>query len=647
MKSIFEMSVGDHFAVHGYEHELVFIGPNELRAARIAGGNVFTLSKDKFLSLQRDGQIKIIKQQKTEKPNPSNLTENQIKEMNRRLRYIRYVFNETDSCRSATIVEPILAVYSNTINDKNPPAFSTFARWAKSYVESKYDPVSLAPNFSRRGIMPLKFDPEIEQIVNQRIKEDYLTDQQVTMKHVHENIVSQILSEYGDSNSIPSGLSIPSLSTIERRIAKIDPYIRTKTRRGKYAAKKAFKAAGRSIYTERILESVQADGSLLDVLVVDPDTGEVVGRPYATILIDHYSRCVISAVITMDPFSAATILQAMKLAVSSSYSTFGGLFEKLCVDNGSDYTSKSLKNFCNHLGIMIEFGSPRDPDSKPNVERFFGRVNCQFLHTLRGTTFESPTKRGDYKSEKYACFTLDELKNKFKEWLDIYYHKTLHRGHGRTPEALWDESKKKTPIVQYDYKDIDQIARNVYTRTINGGRIKAFNLSWFSHALKTIEHKFRNKNKNPMVHVYVDTLNLDRVFIRDPDDDGVFIQADSTTPKYTRNLSLFEHNKIQEKLKSRGKKDLAKLDQYALAIARWKFRQDLIVMGDKYAAKQIARLKESAKNQEQDNSIIKEHEDNSISPELFITEFKTHDESFIEPNTDDDDDDEQYEAVEF
>ncbi|WP_417549396.1 hypothetical protein [Methylophaga sp.] len=140
---------------------------------------------------------------------------------------------------------------------------------------------------------------------------------------------------------------------------------------------------------------------------------------------------------------------------------------------------------------------------------------------------------------------------------------------------------------------IDRVAKTVITRTINKGRITAFNSKWFSHALRTIEHKFEGmgiSKKDRKVDVYVDVLNLGKLLIKDPFEEDNFIVAESTTPIYHNGLSLYEHNLFQEKRSAEFKVDLK--TQRALTIERMEFIRSLHQSNSKSDRKKIARLSE-------------------------------------------------------
>lgn len=599
--------VGQRFHILGNEFEIVFVGYGNIRYSGVIGGKVNNMSLEKFKKQTASGNIIYNGVESSNELQPERLTKIESKAMNRRLYYVRKIHKRICSARSKNIVEPILIEISIELGDDKPPSFSTFARWFKAYTEENLNPLSLVPNFKDKGNKDVRFNTNIDRIISNRIKEDYLTEQCLTVAAVHNNIVGEIFEAYGNDKSILK--LIPTVRTIYRRIKMLDPYVVIRKRHGMHTANRDFKGAGKSLQSVRPLEKVEIDGNLIDVLITDEETGDVLGRPYLTCLIDQYSRCIVSFVITMIPFSSATLLKGLKLAISKSCGEFGGLFETMIVDNGSDYISASVRNFCNELGIRIEHGAPRDPNSKPHIERFFGTLNKQLIHQLPGTTFSNPNEKGDYDSTKMSCITLEKLNELVSDWLEKIYHRKIHRGHGRAPEKLWNEGIKDNPVNTFTMEHLDTIAREVLTRKTSNGRITIYNLKWYSHALATIEVQLKLKNLETKVEVYVDTLDLEKIYIKNPLDERIFIRADSTIPGYTKGLSLFEHKLIREELEQKGKQDMASYGEYQLEIEHWNMWQKLVVDGKSYAKKRIARLKETKKSKDSLKKIIKENND--------------------------------------
>ena len=625
-----EPMVGNRFIMEDSEYEIVFVDSHGFRYASVAGGGMKHLPLHMFRLYQEQQIITDHILINTSEVSLTNLNKRERETMNERLKYIDFILNKTNYPRSETKVTPLIKEFATKNGVLKPPSFRNFARWVQKYIESNYNPISLVPSHFRSSRDYFFFDSIVENIISTNIQEKYLTPQRCSLDKLYTYIKKEICDiSYDDPNEVPK---IPSERTIRRRIEKLDPYSRSKARHGIVTTKRDFKAAGQEIITDRALELVQADGNVLDVFVVDPETGEIEGRPYGTLILDHYSRCILGFHISLIPFSTMTLLHAIKMALTASYSGLGGRWELLKVDNGMDYTSNSHKNFSSMLGTSIEFGAPADPDSKAHVERIFRTLNSQLIHNLPGTTRSNPIDRGTYESEKKACLTLDDIRECAKDWVCNIYHRSLHQGTSRIPERLWKESIKTNPPYIYEEQNLNIMASFVNIRVISKGRINLHNLRWYSHALRTIEFELRGKNKTPEVHVFLDPLDLSKIYIRDPRNERTFIQADSTTSKYTDGLSLYEHQKILDELKFKSKQDTKSYNEYELLLAKWKLWEK-IDQKEKtnrkaYARKRIARLKEVKKQSSEKVKNYKEpisKKPKVIPPQsTSITEFQEH-----------------------
>ena len=596
---MYSPKVGDRFNFYGSEYEIAFVDGRQIRYALVKGGKMSKISVEKLQELIQLKKAKITLSQTEDSDDLmfDALLKNNDKEtetIKYRLKYVRGIISKTKSARSKNIVSPLIAEISKNLGDVDPPSFSTVARWMKSYIESNYNPLSLLSFHKRKGNRTLRFEPGVEQIIIEQIKEDYLSKNRLSKTKVAENIRGRMISEYSIGNISTSEIEVPSDRTIQRRIDEMDPYELVKHRHGKYIADKEFKAAGKSIHVERCLERVEADGHHLDLLLIDEDTEEVIGRAYCTVMIDVYSRCILSFVISLIPFSSVTILQALSEAICTPRSLPGGLPERLIFDNGSDYISNSIRNMCNKLGVTIEYAPPRNPNTKAHVERFFRTLNSQLVHLIPGTTFSNPKMRGDYESEKFACATKSKAIELVNEWIEIY-HKSIHRGTSRAPIAIWKESMSTREPFTFKRDDLEIIARSVDERRISRGRIRIHNLQWYSHALSTLEYSLRKKNIKPLVTIYINELDLSSIYVEDPFESGNFIKADSVKPKYANGLSLYEHNLIRSELKIKTIKDMDRINETELLIAKWNLYQKIVEMGSKHADRQIARINNSEK----------------------------------------------------
>jgi putative transposase len=106
----------------------------------------------------------------------------------------------------------------------------------------------------------------------------------------------------------------------------------------------------------------QCDHTLIDVLLLD-QSGQNLGRPWLSTVIDSYSRCIMGIHLGFDAPSAAVVCLALRHAIlpkqySSAYDlkqTWGtyGLPQYLYTDGGKDFRSQHLAQVAIELGIVL------------------------------------------------------------------------------------------------------------------------------------------------------------------------------------------------------------------------------------------------------------------------------------------------------
>jgi putative transposase len=97
-----------------------------------------------------------------------------------------------------------------------------------------------------------------------------------------------------------------------------------------------------------------------------------------------------------------------------------GIPEIIYVDNGSPYVDRQLERACAVLGIRLTHSTPRRPQGRGKVERFFRTVRDQFLVEL--------TAAGRPPLED-----LTTLGTTFTAWVETVYHRRPHSETGQPP----------------------------------------------------------------------------------------------------------------------------------------------------------------------------------------------------------------------
>ena len=139
-------------------------------------------------------------------------------------------------------------------------------------------------------------------------------------------------------------------------------------------------------------------------------------QTYLIAFIDDATRLIPHAVFALTEATAA-YLPALEHAIRRR-----GLPKRLYVDNGSAFRSHHLALVCAKLGIALIHATPRSPQGKGKMERWFRTVRLQLLPTL----------------ESVASLTLDALNRRLAGWVEGEYHHAAHRGiGGETPVDRW------------------------------------------------------------------------------------------------------------------------------------------------------------------------------------------------------------------
>jgi putative transposase len=206
---------------------------------------------------------------------------------------------------------------------------------------------------------------------------------------------------------------------------------------------------GLSIEIEWSNQVWQVDHTRADVLVVD-QAGEVLGRPWLTLVVDTYSRCLMGMHLSFDAPSSAVVCLALRHAIlpkqyNSGYELQGswgtyGLPKYLYTDGGKDFRSQHLEQVATELGIVLCLR--RKPSDGGIVERPFGTFNTQFFSTLPGyvsskveTRYEQAQASPTPDAETEACLTLMQLEQLLVRYLVDHYNQASELRSGFANDA--------------------------------------------------------------------------------------------------------------------------------------------------------------------------------------------------------------------
>lgn len=315
------------------------------------------------------------------------------------------------------------------IADQGGVHLSTLYRWLwKFKVTGKVSALLPSKPTGGRGIPRL--DARSEKIVTDVINQIYLNSKRKSKY--------KVLVEVGDrcrSLSLP----VPHANTVRARLRAIDPFKEMNSRTGPQDAERKFSVhQGKFPGADYPLAVVQIDHTPVDVILVDEEGRETIGKAFLTLAIDVYSRVVVGYWLSLDPvgnFSVSMCLANMilpkddwlaKHGLTESWPCFG-IPDAIHMDNGGEFHSEMLLRISREYGISLEFRAVGKPQYGGHIERMLGTL-ARKIHDLPGTTFSSVHERGKYPSEKMAAMTLEDL----DRWLAVQilgvYHNSPHKG---------------------------------------------------------------------------------------------------------------------------------------------------------------------------------------------------------------------------
>lgn len=351
---------------------------------------------------------------------------------------------ETANSRFA-LLKPILENRSDgelvkRIAKENELSPSTLYRWLE-----RYDVTGLVASLMERnrpgGKGKSRLSPEVDAIIQEAIKKEYLTDQRKPLAKVHQVVATMCHR---------AGLPLPHANTIRNRIGQLTEYNRLRYRYGKAKADEELAPhRGEFPGADFPLAVVQIDHTLLDIMLVDEAHRLPVGRPYITVALDVFSRMVTGFHISLDPPGAMgtglcmanSMLpkeQVLALYDMDSEWPCWGVMRMVHLDNAQEFHGTMLKRACEQYGIEINWRPAGTPRYGGHVESYIGTVLGE-IHSLAGTTFSSVAEREDYPSEERAALTLRELEKWLLTFITKVYHRRKHSTTGLTPLELYKQ----------------------------------------------------------------------------------------------------------------------------------------------------------------------------------------------------------------
>lgn len=280
-----------------------------------------------------------------------------------------------------------------------------------------------------------------ERVIAETIDDFYLRRERPTPAQLYERVGALCREQ---------SISIPAKATVRRRLKHYNNRESQRRRVGSKKAKYTFEPMPGHVEVSQSLERVEIDHSPMDVIARSDDPlCDYVGRPWVTLAIDVYTRCVLGLHIGFEPPSILSVALCLTDAVrkKSPLDEVGvpldwpmcGVPHEIVVDNGRDFISAAFKRGCEEHNIILTYRPIGSPHYGGTIERLIGTMVGR-CHLLPGTTKNSTKAKGDYDSVKHASLTLKQARVWFIEQLLGQYHLSEHRTLRIPPFEAWNRA---------------------------------------------------------------------------------------------------------------------------------------------------------------------------------------------------------------
>ena len=320
------------------------------------------------------------------------------------------------------------------------------------------------------------------EVIDREIVEILLKRPPPAIREAANQIRGLLIADTGDHRFDMA--DVPSVRTIERMIGEISsPQLARSTMGSK--RRTAHEPHPGEYLSEGLLDVVQMDHSPANVMLVDSLHRNALGRPWVTLLIDVWSRCILGFYVSFgDPSifrcgrAVANALLPKKPLLTGLQMTedypMHGFFKRLHADFASAHRAEAFRSACHTYGI--------DPDVRPrgashlggHIERLIGTMSEKML-LLPGATGGDVTKRDGYDPSETSAMTLEEFERWFIREI-CRYHMTPHEGLGKiAPAQMWADGLAAHGSLVPTGLDVEQLTRRFLPwveRTVTAGGVQ-------------------------------------------------------------------------------------------------------------------------------------------------------------------------------
>jgi putative transposase len=279
------------------------------------------------------------------------------------------------------------------------------------------------------------------------------------------------------------------------------------------------------------LQYVFADHYRLDLLHVDDEYREVLGRLWLSVLIDAFSRCILGIYLAYEDPCIESIQGALRSAIwpKTDLAQYGidlpwncfGIPERLFLDNAWAHQSYSLEDLTRALAgggrythLELVFRPPYQARYGALVERLFGNLSGQIRERLPGAILR-PDQRQWHNAHQGACLLYRDVIRLVYQMVVDYLHTPHRELDGLTPHEKWMQGLQlMTPLPPPLTPQLERVFWRLVPqpRRATQDGLALFGLHYWDVGLHALRSRNRQGQRRQF-HLHYDPLDVSRVAV--------------------------------------------------------------------------------------------------------------------------------------
>ena len=311
-------------------------------------------------------------------------------------------------------------------------------RWWKAYQEAQETHacgyLGLLDRVAARGNRNQRIEPASLQALEAALQAHYAAPQGKSAAAVY-----RLYRKQCEKLGLPP-VSQPTFYRVRARFTTNEVEVKRRGTRVAYASQ-AFSWLDQTTprHGERPFALAHLDHTELDIVLVSSLTGKPLGKPWATLLTDAYSRRILACYLTYDPPSYRSVMMALRICVQRHQR----LPQECFVDRGPEFGSVYFETLLTRYSVTKKDRPTAQPRVGSVIERLFGTATTQLLHQLSGNTQATKHPRQmtrEVDPRRLAVWTLERFAARFCEYVYEVYDQMDHPALGQSPREAFAQS---------------------------------------------------------------------------------------------------------------------------------------------------------------------------------------------------------------